>query len=403
MSTKEFYGQLSSFTDFHDLCDLSKYVDLPEDWYVVITDIEGSTQAIREGRYREVNALGVASIVAVLNAVKPLSIPFLFGGDGALLCVPDEVLASTRLALLGTKRLAETQFHLSLRVGIVPARTIQQGGFEIKVGKFQASPHYAQAVFCGGGCTFAEQLIKDKSSDDYRLSLAEQTSVHADFTGFECRWQDIPSPHGESVSLIVKALTSDTEQANKIYLNVLEQIEYHYGHADEYVPLRKENLKLTTRKNDISNEIKIRTGLEGEAFKKSYIKSLPWIIRVGKIIMALRVKNKNIRWGKYKEILIANSDFRKFDDTLRMVISGTSKQREAFTHYLEEQYQAGILMYGAHSSATALVTCVVFDYAENHMHFIDGSNGGYALAAAEMKKRMNVLQTATVSSVVCPP
>ena len=34
---------------------------------------------------------------------------------------------------------------------------------------------------------------------------------------------------------------------------------------------------------------------------------------------------------------------------------------------------------------TALVTCVVTDYSYKHIHFLDGSYGGYAIAAKQMK------------------
>ena len=71
-----------------------------------------------------------------------------------------------------------------------------------------------------------------------------------------------------------------------------------------------------------------------------------------------------------------------------MVISGTPQKGKQLISYLEEQYQAGKVYYGTHSAEATLLTCMVFDYQANHFHFIDGSNGGYALAAANMKKQL---------------
>ncbi|NKB69439.1 MAG: DUF3095 family protein [Candidatus Latescibacteria bacterium] len=85
---------------------------------------------------------------------------------------------------------------------------------------------------------------------------------------------------------------------------------------------------------------------------------------------------------------MANSDFRKFDDLLRMVISGTAEQREMLADYLEREYQRGDLVYGVHVAPAALMTCMVFNYDTDHMHFIDGAGGGYTLAAADMKRRL---------------
>ncbi len=94
------------------------------------------------------------------------------------------------------------------------------------------------------------------------------------------------------------------------------------------------------------------------------------------------------RWGGYKNILVDSTDHEKFDDTLRMVISGKSSQREKLRAYLEEQRQAGRLVYGMHTSTHALMTCVVFDYFGRQVHFVDGARGGYTLAAREMKLQL---------------
>ena len=45
----------------------------------------------------------------------------------------------------------------------------------------------------------------------------------------------------------------------------------------------------------------------------------------------------------------------------------------------------GILRYGLHIQDEALITCVVPSvYEKAHMHFIDGSGGGYAAAALQL-------------------
>ena len=57
-------------------------------------------------------------------------------------------------------------------------------------------------------------------------------------------------------------------------------------------------------------------------------------------------------------------------------------------HYLESEFRAGKLVYGIHKSREALVTCILHSHGGDHMHFVDGSDGGYALAAKEMKRRL---------------
>ena len=44
-----------------------------------------------------------------------------------------------------------------------------------------------------------------------------------------------------------------------------------------------------------------------------------------------------------------------------------------------------------HKSREALVTCIVFSYNGSHVHFVDGSDGGYAMAARDLKARRKSL------------
>ncbi|HCS12288.1 MAG: hypothetical protein COS82_11325 [Zetaproteobacteria bacterium CG06_land_8_20_14_3_00_59_53] len=78
-----FFAQMPGCAEFSRFSDSASCQRLPEGWCVVITDLCDSTGATREGRYKQVNAVGVASIVAMLNAVKPLQIPYAFGGSRA--------------------------------------------------------------------------------------------------------------------------------------------------------------------------------------------------------------------------------------------------------------------------------------------------------------------------------
>jgi hypothetical protein len=45
-------------------------------------------------------------------------------------------------------------------------------------------------------------------------------------------------------------------------------------------------------------------------------------------------------------------------------------------------------VYGVHVSRHALMTCLVFDRFGKQVHFVDGANGGYALAAKQLKQQL---------------
>ena len=74
------------------------------------------------------------------------------------------------------------------------------------------------------------------------------------------------------------------------------------------------------------------------------------------------------------------------DDALRMAIAADETQIEKLENYLECQYQKGKLVCGLHISENALIACAVFQESGNHISFIDGADGGYALAAKAMKE-----------------
>ena len=73
---------------------------------------------------------------------------------------------------------------------------------------------------------------------------------------------------------------------------------------------------------------------------------------------------------------------------LRMVMDGSEAQAEELSEYLESQFLSGQLVFGMHKSREALVTCLVQSYNGNHLHFVDGSDGGYALAARNLKQKI---------------
>ena len=91
----------------------------------------------------------------------------------------------------------------------------------------------------------------------------------------------------------------------------------------------------------------------------------------------------------YRTNTAANTDFRKFDDMLRMTVDcGPDVVAEAKA-LLKEARQRGVLAYGLWEQPAALMTCIVpSPLTHDHMHFLDGAEGGYAHAALQLKAQM---------------
>jgi hypothetical protein len=216
LSTADFYENLTTFKEFKRIAEPVIYQKFPGDWVVVIADVKGSTVAIREGRYRDVNLMGTACITSVLNVCGRQHIPFIFGGDGATLVIPAHQVDTVKKALSSVFEviLAKIFFH-----------------FKLKAGSFSA---------------------------------------------------------------------------------------------------------------------------EG-----------------------------------YKKEISENTDFRKFDDSLRMVIDCSALQISEIQKHFDGLLASKKIFYGLHASPEAIMTCLVFSPFNNqHIHFVDGSHGGYAMAATQLKAQM---------------
>ena len=58
--------------NYEILANLYATESVPDSWSVVVADVKGSTEAVRMGRYRDVNLAGAACIAAVRNAYSTL-------------------------------------------------------------------------------------------------------------------------------------------------------------------------------------------------------------------------------------------------------------------------------------------------------------------------------------------
>lgn len=66
---------------FAQVADPSRFMPLPDDWVIGVSDVVDSTGAIAAGRYKAVNLAGAATISAVANALGGRLSLFVFGGE----------------------------------------------------------------------------------------------------------------------------------------------------------------------------------------------------------------------------------------------------------------------------------------------------------------------------------
>lgn len=385
--SERFYSEIPIVQSFAEAVREGSYRRLPNDWHVLVADITQSTKALDWGMYKHVNILGAACIMSVLNICGDIEIPFVYGGDGAIMCVPASLLSKAEDALLATKLTALKNFKLQLRAGSVSVADLERAGKDVLVSRWRVSPDCVQAVFAGSGIDAAEEMIKEKAERARIVELGGDYIPQADFSGLECRWQDIRPRIGEIVCLIVKSLRTDVATAAAMYQEVLSKVAEIYGDESSSNPLSLRNLHLSFDPRSLMGETLVRSEAPSWRSRIAYLAKLQLLVAFGWVSMRFGLVVRGIEWGKYKEVLIRNTDNRRFVGSYRQVLAGTPDQRAKLSEYLESRFRAGDLVYGIHVSDRALMTCLVFDYIGRHLHFLDGADGGFTLAAKDMKSR----------------
>jgi hypothetical protein len=378
MEQSHFYRNLVPFEDFGEVTDAQHFERVPDDWYLVVTDIQNSTRAIRNNKYREVNLIGASAIALAEDVIGTLEFPFSFGGDGATLVLPPDELRELRPRLCGLRALAERRFDLDLRVGAVPVEVVNGSGVKLEVARYQVTPGVTIGIFRGGGTGAAERLVKE-GPETYRLSAEDPPAVHLD--GLSCRWKPIPSQNDVMLSILVSA-RSTPEQ--RVYRKVIDRIRTIFD-GD----LRKGN--------PVNNEgLRYRTVQECYDDEKRYTSqwSLGYLLRLLEIVLAVAI----FRWHipipfvdaqHYRQALPDHSDYRKFDDMLQLTLDCSERQRRQIEEYLDGLHREGEIFFGCHASPEALMTCFVEQLEDGgHIHFIDGGQGGYSMAAVQLKRQV---------------
>ncbi|MGA1932111.1 DUF3095 domain-containing protein [Arcobacter sp. YIC-464] len=371
---KDFYKNLSSIESIKDIINSSSYKEMPDDWYIIVTDVKNSTIAINEGKYKEVNMVGALSIISILNIDKTLDLPFVFGGDGAFILIPKTILNQSKQALLAVKKISKESYFLDLRVGIIPVSKIYENKKSLLITKLKLNEDSFQAIIKGGGLEYADELLKNSEEFFIKEKLLESTNV--DLEGLECRWEAIKSPKDDTLAIIIKAADDN------YYSNILDNIEKIVGDKNKRSPLNDSNLKLSFNNNDL----KVEASIYEKNSLKRYINVMG--LKLINIIGLFLMKGNIGKWGSYRKRTISSIDAEKFDDVLRMVVSTTKEQTLKLQTYLEKEFEKNTLVYGLHKSNAALMTCLIFERHGKHAHFVDSSNGGYAIAAKAFKQRV---------------
>jgi Protein of unknown function (DUF3095) len=231
-------------------------------------------------------------------------------------------------------------------------------------------------MFSGGGLGWADVAMK---RGEFAVAPAPP-GTQPDLSGLSCRFEEIPAVRG----LILAVLVMPVQGADPVaYRRLIEDIVALVERSpDSGRPVPPGGPPLRWPPAGFEFEARAQRG--GPLFKR----------RVGVLahtlfaylIMRFGIKVGGFMPKIYVQQLVENSDFRKYDDGLRMVLDCTPDLERELSARLAAASSAGIARYGLHRQDAAMMTCFTPSaIRSDHVHFIDGARGGYASAATALK------------------
>jgi len=295
---------------FAEVADSSRFLAIPDDWHIGVSDVVNSSVAIADGRYKVVNLTGAATISAVANALEGKLPLFVFGGDGASFAVsPDQARAASD-ALTRTAAWAGRDLDLQLRVGMARVAEARAAGHDVRVAFWQASNHARYAMFTGGGLEWVEARLKEGA---FRIPPAADESK-PDLTGLSCQWGPIRPKKGRILSLIVKKAAGASEVR---FAAVTSRVVALLEPAANLNPVPVEGPEVRWPSGAIS--LQSRVPHKGQAGWRRRVHvlagaTLAWLL----FKFGLRLGRFDAK--RYRREIALNTDFRKFDDALMMTV-----------------------------------------------------------------------------------
>lgn len=358
---------------FPKVLSSASYTPVPAHSWIALTDVAGSTDAIGKGRYKAVNLAGAAGIAAFANAFPQYDLPAFFGGDGAAILVPGGAQDRAARILSGLQSAAQSVLGLRLRTALVPVEVVRRQGLDVGITYQELPGGRTLAMASGGGISYAEALFKTPEGFGFCLS-ANSLEIAPNFDGLSCRWQPVAPARGVMLTILVQGPT-----APEAYLPVFDAIAA--AASGPQSPL-----------TNVPRPAWPPKGLMSEARLRNPRQPLRAAISVlGQSALGALSAYSGMTIGgfngqKYRDSLARHCDALKFADGLKMVVDCTPAEADTVEAVLDGLPGSPDLVFGLQRSASALMTCFVQSTNDGgHIHFIDGAEGGYALAARQLK------------------
>jgi hypothetical protein len=209
---------------------------------------------------------------------------------------------------------------------------------------------------------------------------AAPSGTQPDLSGLSCRFEEIPAARGLILSvLVVPAQRADPAAFRKVIEDIITLVE---NSPDAGRPVPPGGPPLRWPPQGVDYEAR---ATRGGSLARRRASVLGWTL-FAYVIMRFGIKVGGFVPQTYIRQVVENSDFRKYDDGLRMILDCTEELARELTERLKAAAEKGIVRFGLHGQDAAMMTCFTPSaMRSDHVHFIDGARGGYASAATALK------------------
>ncbi|RZA18446.1 MAG: DUF3095 family protein [Proteobacteria bacterium] len=356
-----------------------------ESSHIVIADVRGSTAAILDGRFREVNLAGAACVAAIRNVYSPEAVPYVFGGDGATFLVEDSELEKCLSILRGVQGIVRDTLFLRLTVGHMSIKEIRERGGEVRYGFVHWAQKDSLPYFRGDGIALAEQEIKRRDDDD--RGPIDSNVLNANVEGLSCKHLPFESTRGRVLSLVVQPF-GEVDEIDAT-LNQIFQVLSEDGELDRLRPVSPRNTHRPILSPNWRIEARVQSrGLGFISLLKAHIRTVVESF-LGYIFIRFNIKNPILGDPLYYQArMLQQSDWIKMDGCLRLVLDATPDEEKKIIDLLDRLSFENKVIYGFYTSSSTVMTChFQSGITDQHTHFIDGFGGGLTQAATDLKSK----------------
>ena len=374
--------------------DPAAYVQLPEDWWLAVADVVGSTKLAAAGRDRDVNFVAgaiVAALSHVLNAQEGLTsrdglggaASCQFGGDGAMAAVPPQCRAAVAEILAALGHWSSEDLDVPLRVGMVPVSALSAAGLPILAALQDFGNGDSFGHFLGAGAAAADGWVKN----DARWRLAPQAGPIPGLEQLSCRWRPVAARHGTVLCVIADPVASGL--AGYAAVARLQAAIEAVAPTAESGPLG-DGSRLEPKPLPSWSAFRLELHTEPPGWRR-WRRAVKIVLGSLIILAVHRLGGKlgPVDTGRYRRGTAERSDYRKQAGGPRLVLDVSPEDADRIEAILAEAEAAGEIVSGTSRSDAATVTCLVGNFAaDRHVHFVDGAGLGFWRASVILKKKL---------------